>query len=238
MTALWRRLVPETAFHQNRYANQLARRVRPGTRWLDVGAGSSMHDGWIGPTPEELRRRAGVLIGCDLSPDSLLQNEDVDVKIAADAKSLPFRSDYFDLVTSNMVLEHLPEPLPVFHEVYRVLRPGGCFLSVTPNVLHPVIFVANLFLTKPLRRAIAHRFEGRRLDDIYPTYYRANTIGKISQIAKSSNFTQEMVSAFFSTPLIRSAGPLTLLEATAVRLSPDFISQRVGSNIIAALKKN
>ena len=39
----------------------------------------------------------------------------------------------FDVVTLMDVIEHVPEPLELIAEVYRILRPGGVLLIVTPN---------------------------------------------------------------------------------------------------------
>lgn len=38
---------------------------------------------------------------------------------------LPFRDGQFDVVSSHGVMHHIPEPLPVLKEFYRVLQPGG-----------------------------------------------------------------------------------------------------------------
>lgn len=46
----------------------------------------------------------------------------------ADAKRLPFASACFDVVFSNTILHHLPEPVVMLHEAKRVLRKGGCLL--------------------------------------------------------------------------------------------------------------
>jgi SAM-dependent methyltransferase len=50
----------------------------------------------------------------------------LNVKTArADAESLPFASDSFDLVLGHAVLHHLPDLKRAFAEFHRVLRPGG-----------------------------------------------------------------------------------------------------------------
>jgi len=46
-----------------------------------------------------------------------------------DAKVLPYPDDYFDMVISNSIVHHLPDPLPFLREVNRVTKPnGGIFL--------------------------------------------------------------------------------------------------------------
>lgn len=57
-------------------------------------------------------------------------------------ESIPFDSDFFEYVTAHDFLEHIPRVVYVPHrrnafvevmnEVYRVLKAGGLFLSVTP----------------------------------------------------------------------------------------------------------
>jgi SAM-dependent methyltransferase len=50
----------------------------------------------------------------------------LDVKAArADAESLPFAGESFDLVLGHAVLHHLPDLRRAFAEFHRVLRPGG-----------------------------------------------------------------------------------------------------------------
>ncbi|WP_293251235.1 MULTISPECIES: methyltransferase domain-containing protein [unclassified Microcoleus] len=42
-----------------------------------------------------------------------------------DAKAMPYPDRYFDMVISNSIIHHLPDPLPFFQEVKRVLKPNG-----------------------------------------------------------------------------------------------------------------
>ncbi len=46
-----------------------------------------------------------------------------------DAKQMPYSDHHFDMVISNSIVHHLPDALPFFREVKRVLKPnGGIFL--------------------------------------------------------------------------------------------------------------
>lgn len=51
---------------------------------------------------------------------------------------LPFATGTFDTVLCTQVLEHVPDPLQLFREAHRVLRPEGSLLLTAPqyNVLH------------------------------------------------------------------------------------------------------
>lgn len=46
----------------------------------------------------------------------------------ASGLDLPFRDDSFELVLSQAVLEHVPEPQRYIDEIFRVLQPGGTLL--------------------------------------------------------------------------------------------------------------
>ncbi len=42
-----------------------------------------------------------------------------------DAKELAFEDEMFDLVMTNTILHHIPEPLDLLREAWRVTKPGG-----------------------------------------------------------------------------------------------------------------
>src|SRR5687767_10069174 len=113
-------------FHQHRYAQELDRLVTPGCAWLDIGAGHTIHAGWKGPSCAELAARPAYFAGCDVG-DDILQHPYLHDRRISDAAHLPWDDNSFDLVSANMVVEHLPKPADVFREVLRVLKPGGAF---------------------------------------------------------------------------------------------------------------
>jgi len=51
--------------------------------------------------------------------------------VEADAARLPLADASVDAVVSSFVLQLVPQRQPVYREVRRVLRPGGCFAFVT-----------------------------------------------------------------------------------------------------------
>jgi ubiquinone/menaquinone biosynthesis C-methylase UbiE len=62
-----------------------------------------------------------------------------------DAKALPYRAQFFDGVISNSIVHHLPDPMPAFREISRVIRPGGLILirdlfrPETPEAAHALV---------------------------------------------------------------------------------------------------
>lgn len=42
-----------------------------------------------------------------------------------DAKNLPYSDRQFEMIISNSIVHHLPDPVPFFQEIKRVLKPNG-----------------------------------------------------------------------------------------------------------------
>jgi SAM-dependent methyltransferase len=56
------------------------------------------------------------------------------VDLVADARGLPVVDGSIDVVLCTQVLEHIPEPVPVVEEIFRVLRPGGTLILSVPAI--------------------------------------------------------------------------------------------------------
>jgi len=75
--------------------------------------------------------------------------------INATGENIPFAGNYFDIVYSTNVLEHVANPVKVLDESLRVLKPGGVMQFVYPNyhsfydghyaVFHPSIYFKSFF---------------------------------------------------------------------------------------------
>jgi ubiquinone/menaquinone biosynthesis C-methylase UbiE len=231
------RLIPEVEFHQNRYARGLADLVRPGCRWLDVGAGTKLHDGWIGLKAKDLADRAELLVGCDMVETHLVENRLLESAVVADAMHLPFCDDSFDLVTANMVLEHLAQPVGVFTEVARVLAPGGHFVFLTPNLHNPVVWAASLVLSRSVRKRLARLVEGRDDEHIFHTFYRANSLPAIQKLSEHVALRVAEIDTFNSYPFIRSFWPLTAIEALWIKAISRGPLKAFTTNLFGVLEK-
>ncbi|MFB8790487.1 MAG: class I SAM-dependent methyltransferase [Potamolinea sp.] len=94
------------------------------------------------------------IIGIDLA-QSMLQvglanvtraNFQSQIKLEfVDAKQLPYPDEHFDMVVSNSLIHHLPNPLPFLQELKRVLKPNGAILlrdlirPDSPEILNNIV---------------------------------------------------------------------------------------------------
>ena len=172
------------------YAEALASLLLDADRWLDLGCGHQFVPSWVPSTEIDARSRTMTVVGVDADIASLRRHPGLSMKIGANIERLPIAAATFDLVTANMVIEHVAAPGPFFAEVARVLRPGGRFLLHTPNVEGYTTRLTRL-IPAGLRPAVAERLQGRRAEDVYPTHYRANSVQALRALAGDTGLDVE-----------------------------------------------
>jgi SAM-dependent methyltransferase len=152
-----------------------------GSSVLDLGCGR-------GGVVELIWRDVKLAAGLDPDAPSLTGHRAPGMPILRGVgERLPFASGSFDLVVCVWVLEHLKEPSTVFGEVARVLRPGGHFVFLTPNLRNPLLVLNRIGKALPLvQTRLVSRFYGRRESDTFPVQYRANTVGALRSLAEAS----------------------------------------------------
>ncbi|MBI4279209.1 MAG: methyltransferase domain-containing protein [Armatimonadetes bacterium] len=80
-----------------------------------------------------LARRAGLVVGLDLTPEMIGLAEAARQKeglhnvifMTGDGQALSFPDGAFDLVCTTASFHHFPDPRPILAEMVRVTRPGG-----------------------------------------------------------------------------------------------------------------
>ena len=95
--------------------------------------------------------------------------------IQSDIINLPFKDKSIDLLLLRFVVEHLSDPEEAFHEINRILSPGGKVLIVTTNLSSPIIFLPKIFLPYSIRKWLLKIIFRAQDDDIFPTYHLINT---------------------------------------------------------------
>jgi SAM-dependent methyltransferase len=122
-------------------------RLQPGETVLDLGSGPGLDAllaaKQVGPT--------GRVIGVDMTPQMLERARATAARAGAAnvefregrLEAMPVENASVDAVTSNCVINLVPDKAAVFREVARVLRPGGR------------VVVADIVLERPLPEAVA-----------------------------------------------------------------------------------
>lgn len=194
------------------YQDLVAGRLGAKTRVLDLGCGR-------GGIMERLRARAGFVAGLDPDRRSLCEHRASGIALLCGlAEMLPFADNTFDLVCCSWVLEHLVRPQRAFTEVARVLAPGGRFIFLTPNLRHPLLMI-NRALSWSQGRVVNWVYR-RSETDIFPAFYRANTIVRIELMAREAGLEQILLRFVGDPTYLAFNEPLFRLACLLRRVTP------------------
>jgi ubiquinone/menaquinone biosynthesis C-methylase UbiE len=204
------RLLPGVRHSQYQYFDELLRQTKAPGKWLDLGCGHQFIPLWMIGTRDAAWNRES-LIGMDCDLGSLVRNQDVSGRVGGVSSALPFGDGAFDVVSANMVVEHLEDPGTTLREVRRVLAPGGIFLFHTVNARSPFVRL-RMLMPQGMKNRLAKLFEFREAEDVYPTHYRLNDKERIEHFAESAGL--EVVSIRLAETVCTTAvlGPLALPE--------------------------
>jgi SAM-dependent methyltransferase len=228
-------IAPDVISSQTKYAEVLKRHLETRPRWLDLGCGHQFLPDWAWVPDEKLLRSLPRIVGVDTDFASLKQHPLLKDCVQSDIASLPFPRGSFDLITANMVMEHVAHPESVLDEVCRVLAPGGVFLLHTPNRASPLVSLAARIPKKPKNWLVGF-FEDRREEDIYPAVYKLNTVSTIAASGARAGFHLESCDLVVSEAVTQIFGPLAIFELLYIRITQTKRCAKLRPDLIAVLR--
>lgn len=159
---------------------------------LDLGAGRGAKfeenvgawKAWLIRLGKKYSRRIGV----DVDP-AVKTNPELDqAEVIVPGQPLPFADQTFDLVLCDWVVEHIEDPEFLVSEVRRVLKIGGWFCACTPNRWSYIAIGARLVSGWMETKLLSFLQPGRKEADVFPKFYRLNTLRDIRGHFKDSQW--------------------------------------------------
>ncbi len=167
------------------YIEAIDQSTQADTCILDIGCG---HGDFL----QHLYARTPYTYGIDPDEMALHKNKIINNKVVGMADNLPFQNDFFDLVVSAWVLEHLDHPEQVFREIYRVLKPGGKVIFLTPNIWNYNVWVIRMIPNR-FHAFFTRKLYGRQENDTYQVRYKINSVKKIDRTLLPIGFKKAQV---------------------------------------------
>lgn len=179
---------------------------------LDYGAGRG--------NVEEMNFKGIVKFVAGIDPEEeIYKNPYLDEAKQLDiiSNKIPYEDNTFDMVFSDNVMEHIQNPDLVLSEVFRVLKPGGCFLYKTPNKWHYMPIIARL--TPTWFHRFYNKLRGRDEIDTFPTVYKLNSTGDLKIHASISGLSVKRIQLLEGRP--------EYLRLTAITYFFGFLYERI-----------
>lgn len=165
--------------------------ARPEMVVLDIGCGRGAAADRFEQNPWErcrvLKGKCQRVIGIDVDPVGHT-NPLIDEFRPIESPRWPVDDQSIDLAVSDAVLEHIPDPDQYFAECQRVVKPGGYLCIRTPNRWSYISIAASIVPNRLHGRIVEKIQPGRAAKDVFPTYYRANTLGALRRQRDAHGF--------------------------------------------------
>jgi ubiquinone/menaquinone biosynthesis C-methylase UbiE len=234
--ALEKRIAPGLKYSQYLYEDVLNSHVNGEVDWLDVGCGHRVLPPWRAEEEKSLVGRSHSMVGLDADWASLRKHRSAKAKVLGTICQLPFRDGSFDMVTANMVVEHLDKPATQFREISRILKPGGVFIFHTPNRRGYLTMMARA-VPEWAKNKLIYLLEARAEGDVFRTFHRVNTPEEITQVAEASGFEVRQLRMVVTSGNLVVFPPLVVFELIWIRVLMSKRFKRLRTNIIAVLQK-
>jgi SAM-dependent methyltransferase len=153
--------------------------LMPQQTLLDAGCGRTA------PVLARYRNKAKILIGVDLV--DFTTNIDGIQLVKSDLGSIDLPDGTVDLIMARSVMEHVSDPIAVYGEMHRLLKPGGHFVFLTANLWDYASLIATLVPNR-FHPWIVSKTEGRQEEDVFPIQYKTNTRRSVTRYSTQAGF--------------------------------------------------
>ena len=157
-------------------------------RLLDFGAGRAT---WFeNPASDytrflrHLNAETAYVVAADVDPVVKTNRASSEQVVLEPNASLSFPDRSFDIIVADWTFEHLEQPDEIAKEFDRILRPGGWICARTPNRFGYVALISSILPNETHTYLLKIIQPSRIKEDIFPTFYRMNTIKKIKKVFK------------------------------------------------------
>ncbi|MCJ8274734.1 MAG: class I SAM-dependent methyltransferase [Psychrosphaera sp.] len=173
----------------------------------------------------------------DIAKDFLKDKPKVD-SVLAQAEKLPFEDGSVDLAMVVRVIHHLPNPVPAFEEIHRVLEKDGMFLiefANYGNFKNRVKHAAKL--QKMPVDPVDIRSDGNKRDDVIPfVNHNPKTVQR--QLAQVGFKLEDMLSVSnFRSPTLKKVLPKKTLVQLEKNLQKPLARTYFGPSTVYLLRK-
>ncbi len=162
------------------YHDLISDSVSKNSYLLDVGCG---HSNLL----SDIYSRTLHTYGIDPDISAINRNKDIKHIKKSYVEKMPFKDNFFDVVVCAWVLEHLSDPNKAFKEIYRVLKPGGKVIFITPNALNYNVWLIRL-IPERFHDFLTKKLYNRQENDTFSKKYLINTPPKIDDLLLSIGF--------------------------------------------------
>jgi ubiquinone/menaquinone biosynthesis C-methylase UbiE len=150
---------------------------------LDLGAGRGS---WIQDDSKyriQIRSFKNIvkkIIGLDVSSDIFL-NTSTDENFLIINGILPLENNSVDIIICDFVFEHINDTKLFFTEINRVLKKDGFICARTPHKSHYIAIFSNIINQSLHNNILKYVQKDRLKEDIFPAFYKLNTMHEILQ---------------------------------------------------------
>lgn len=231
-----KRIAPRLRSSQYDYYDALRAQLTESSRWLDLGCGHQVFADWMTGEQDTVVRSSRLVAGIDLDWEGLRKHPSIHRRVFGDLARLPFTPGSWDVISANMVMEHVDDPAAVLRDVHRSLAPNGAFVFHTPSVYHWGTLLARS-LPEGVKKRLIRFLEGRVEADVFKTHYRINTATAVRQLASRCGFDVDHLSHVNSSATLKMLGPIVLLELAYIRLIEHPRLAPLRSGLVVTLRK-